>query len=99
MSVEILLSDSRGVFIPQHFALFCKNWKGVSAEQFETLERGPEPDNEWYWDTWSEVLDSAYLNLNGKRWTLWQDGDLFAICVETMTDREYEEFFGEEKCA
>ena len=77
----ILLFDSnRGIYIPQNFAqeMNREMITGVTAEQWEILEDGP--DHEWYWETWSEVESDAILNHpdHGKMY-LKQDGDLWAI--------------------
>ena len=93
--IEILLSDSRGVYIPRDFALYCEDMDGVSAEDMEILKAGP--DAEWYWEAWDSVLSNAKREINGKVWRLYQDGDLFAYCEELMTDEEYYGFFGEHR--
>ena len=93
--IEILLSDSRGVYIPRDFALYYEDMDGVSAEDMETLKAGP--DAEWYWEAWDSVLSNAKREINGKVWRLYQDGDLFAYCEELMTDEEYYGFFGEHR--
>lgn len=90
--IEILASDSRGVYVPQFFAEYCSdNWNGIHPDDLQVLVEGPE--NEWYWETWDSVLTTAkYVDKNGNEWYLYQDGDLFAICDELMTDEERENF-------
>lgn len=59
-SVELFLSDSRGIYIPRDFAQ-CVNHKilfGVSDEDLADLEN---PDSETHWDTWSDVCDNAFV--------------------------------------
>ncbi len=83
---EILLDEARGVYIPQAFAtqLDMEAWH-VKPEQVETLSEGP--DGEWYWETWDDVLRDAYYDapeskdksIKSGRWTLEQDGSLFAV--------------------
>lgn len=95
--IDILLNDSRGVYIPQNFAesFNMEDW-GVSDEDRDILLAGPDSDNEYYWDAWDDVLSNAsYTDKNGNIWYLYQDGDLFAYCDHLMTDEEYEGFFGE----
>jgi hypothetical protein len=96
--VEILLSDNRGIYIPQDFV---RNYDvtlwGFAAddEDIATLREGP--DNEWYWDAWNNVLTRAvYIRGNDgeQRWLLSQDGDLFAYCEALMTYDEKVDFFG-----
>ena len=97
--ISILLSDNRGVYIPRDFAegfeFSEQGWKNVNQEDLNILKEGPE--HEWYWETWFDVVNNAYyVDAGGKCWNLWQDGDLFAICYEKMTDDERADFFGED---
>jgi len=91
--IELLLSDSRGVFIPRDFCACFVGWTNIDPKDAETCVAGP--DQEWYWEAWDKILcDAFYEDQNGKRWTLHQDGDLFVVCEELMTDEEYENFYG-----
>lgn len=91
--VELLLSDSRGVYIPRDFATECPGWQMTRADR-KILEAGP--DHEQYWDVWHDVSQySSYTDKNGNTWYLWLEGDVFAYCHELMTDEEYENLFGE----
>lgn len=98
-AIEILLNDSRGVYIPHNFAdMFNMDDWGVSESDRAVLIAGPSYKNDWYWETWENVLSKAfYTDKSGNVWRLSQEGDLFAYCVELMTDREYADFFGEER--
>jgi len=83
LSDAILLFDgNRGRYIPQHFATTIDRSyvEGVLAADWATLEAGP--DGEDYWETWDEVLIDATLTFQGKRYCLWQDGDLWAVPIE-----------------
>ena len=92
--IEILVSDSWGVYIPQRFAVTGANWKGISAEDHEILLAGPEHEDYWY--AWEAIERDAYYTApNGNTWRLYQDGDLWAYCEPLMTDEEYYNFFGE----
>jgi hypothetical protein len=101
--LELLLSDNRGVYIPRDFAdLFSfdntltDGWSGVSAEDIEILNAGPDED--CYWEAWDDVLNNAkYTDENKNVWRLWQDGDLWLFCEALMSDEEYENFFGTER--
>lgn len=98
--LELLLNDSRGIYIPQNFAVhFNMDHWGVRDEDRDILLLGPnDAENEWYWEVWESVLNNAsYVDDKGNRWVLWQEGDLFAYCTELMTDEEYAEFFGTER--
>lgn len=98
--VELLLNDSRGIYIPQNFAEnFNMDQWGVRDEDRDILLLGPnDAENEWYWEVWENVLSNAsYIDEKGNHWHLWQEGDLFAYCSELMTDEEYVNFFGVER--
>lgn len=85
--IEILADSSRGRYIPHHFAEACdmEAW-GVKPEDAAILLAGP--DHEWYWEAWDSVLSSAsYTDDDGHTWTLYQDGDLFAV----RDDHEFED--------
>lgn len=78
------LSDSRGVYIPRDFAnSFAnrdKDVSGVNANDWTTLEAGPE--DEWYWDAWTRVCDGCVVtDEHGNQYTVWQDGDCWLIPV------------------
>ncbi len=81
---EILLDDARGIYIPQVFVtqFDLEAWH-VDPEAAAICAKGP--DEEQYWDAWDEILRDAYFDapLDSKtlklgRWTLEQDGALFA---------------------
>ena len=86
-AVILLLSDARGVYIPRDFATECEplEW-GIDNDTVKILEAGPE--HEQYWDAWDAVLDCAEREVDGNRYRLLQDGDLWAYCVERMTLEE-----------
>jgi hypothetical protein len=68
----------------------------VSYDDAAILRAGH--DGDLYWETWEHVLDTAYCMADdGRKFTLWQDGDLWAVCVDAMAAKEYREFFGEER--
>lgn len=93
--IRIIADSARGIYIPQHAAeSLVETWQGFDSEQRAILMQGPESES--YWDVWQEVLDAAtWQDMDSHIWRLYQDGDLFAICPERMTDSEYESFFGE----
>ena len=96
-NIALLLADNRGTYIPQHFAegFDMAEWH-VSDDDAATLRAGH--DGEWYWEAWDHVLDTAYyLADDGRKFILWQDGDLWAVCADALSDEEYREFFGEER--
>jgi hypothetical protein len=91
----VLYADSaRGIYIPQYFAeSSSKGWSGVEESERDILLEGPEHLE--YWDAWCKVLDNAEYHNHGHVWRLYQNGDLFVVCDELMTDDEYEGFYGE----
>lgn len=108
--IKLLLNSARGTYIPrdfvQDFAIECKEsdkeaakngkaWLGIEASDVIACE---DPNNEWYWEAWLDILNDAYwIDESDNKWTLWQDGDLFAVCDALMTKEEYLNFYGEEK--
>ena len=87
LQCEIILSDSRGIYIPQNFAeIFDMDQWNISKEDEEILISGP--DHEWYWETWDTILNNAeYIDDDGVKWQLFQDGDVFAV----VWDEDYDE--------
>ena len=93
---NLLLSNCRGVKIPQDFYnnFDLEKWHIKKSYFLNNLN---EVHSENYWCAWEEVLNNAYyLDDDGNKFVLYQDGDLFGICYEIMTDSERLEFFGED---
>lgn len=98
-AVTLILSDARGVYIPRDFVTdnyneiagdHCAAW-GIKPEDAEILASGP--DHEFYWETWDDVLQNAkYTDKDGNTYFLSQDGDLWALCYDRMTDEEKRNF-------
>lgn len=89
----LLVNGQHGQYVPQTFAEDCEGWQGISDEDLEVLE-DEDVDNEYYWETWEDVLNNAYYMQDGYKYTLWQsDGGLWAVCPDLMTEEEQEEFF------
>jgi len=89
-TIICILSDIRGTNIPMDFITdnygrpsveHCKAWH-IDLEDAEILL---DPRGESYWDTWDDIIRSAYYiakddsALKDGRWTLYQEGDLFAV--------------------
>lgn len=78
-NAKCLISSGAGIYIPKEFAkgYDMEAWH-VDVADTDILKDGAE--HEFYWDTWDYVLDNAYfIDSDGKRWTLYQDDDLFVI--------------------
>jgi len=89
---QLLLSDARGVYIPRDFA---EGFDLVAWHIDFDVSALSDPESELYWDTWERVLNNAYLIEGEYRFIIWQDGNLWAICPELMTELEKLYFFGE----
>ena len=95
--LKFLLNSARGIYIPQNFVeeFDLTKFSGIDPDDVAILH---DPDHEWYWDAWDNVLQYAtHTDEHGHKWYLHQDGDLWMICDELMTDAEYENFFGEKR--
>ena len=96
-----ILSDARGIFIPRDFLTdytgeiaveYCIAW-GLDDSNIEWWKDAADPDSDSYWDCWDWVLQHAsYTTEDGDVYRLHQDGDLWGICYEKMTDEEKENF-------
>lgn len=78
--IQLLCDDALGVYIPKRFAqmIHPDAIQGMTQEDRQILLAGP--DHEEYWDTWDWVMDRIVLTgLSGEKYTLWQDGNLWAI--------------------
>lgn len=79
--VQLLVDGAHGQYIPQIFVQNYKNYileKSVNADDLNILLEGPYA--QYYWEAWDTVEQSAILqDDNGIRWTLYQDGDLWAV--------------------
>lgn len=81
MEPTLVLSDSHGIYIPQ---MWCQgidqaeaDMLGIRLDDVKVCQAGP--DQEWYWEAWSAILDSASIVSDGVRWHLHQDGDLWEV--------------------
>lgn len=94
-AVVLLVDSCHGVYVPQRFAMNydMAQWD-VKNDVKEVLNAGP--DHGEYWEAWEDVLNNASYTKDGNKWALYQDGDLFALCVELMSDEEKKNFGIEE---
>ena len=93
-AVNILMDSARGVYIPRDFVdgFTLSKWN-LDPESWAVKTCLEGPDAEGYWDAWIEILERAEFHRDGHVWRLYQDGDLWAICEDLMTDYERENFF------
>lgn len=104
-AVTLILSDARGIYIPRDFVTdnyneiawdHCLAW-GLNADNFHNWQDCADPENEGYWDSWEWVLNNAeYIDDEGNKYRLYQDGDLWGLCYERMTSKEKSNFGFEE---
>ena len=91
-SAMLYLSDAHGVYIPQNFAELTKREcvTGVSDSDWECLLIGPTMKNEWYWEAWQSVLNSARVTepKTGVIYTVYQDGDCWLVPVDAVWECE-----------
>lgn len=90
-NIHVLLDGSRGIYIPRDFVTgFDMDAWNVSEEDAQDCS---DPENEYYWETWDSILNSAsYTSKDGRVWSLYQDSDLFAVAYDNLTDEEKESF-------
>lgn len=102
-AIRLLVDSCHGQYMPQRFAINYDlenkfdsdgKWYGSDAFDLSTIEDGP--DNPDYWEAWDNILSSTNFKQDGYTWHLHQDGDLWAYCVELMTEEEKRNFGFEE---
>ncbi len=79
----ILLVDSHhGTYTP---LIFANNF-GENIVEGKPSEDDYEcllvHENEWYWETWEQVLNNVIIEIDGRRYYLHHDEDLWAIPEE-----------------
>lgn len=100
-AVTLILSDARGIYIPRDFVTdnnneiatdHCAAW-GLTDDNRDQWADAADPESEWYWEAWTWILDNAkFTDADGDVYILHQDGDLWGLCVERMTDEEKSNF-------
>ena len=93
-SIILFLDGARGQYIPRDFArtIKRKHVQGVSLELLERLAKENSNESEFYWEEWETVLNNAKIVFDGAEYTLHNDGDLWLINYEAMTEQEREDF-------
>ena len=88
----ILICDSHyGVYIPQIVTEEFINderfdWSDVSEESVQTLLKGC--DEEFYWESWEDVLDNLKIEIDGEKYHMIQNEDVWLIPDECMDELE-----------
>jgi len=96
-AVMLLLDSNRGRFIPRDFVtdslgaldlVHCAKW-GLTEANREQWEAAYDPENECYWEAWDWILNNAeFVTEEGDKFRLHQDGDLWALCYDRMSQDE-----------
>lgn len=94
-AINLLVTDSHCQYVPEVFArnFDLTLWSGVDQDDVDIILKGPH-NNDEYWDAWDYILTHAVYYHQGNVFYLHQDGDLFAVCDDLMTEDEYINFFG-----
>lgn len=85
METICLLDSSRGIYIPQQFAIvYGDDCKGLDEKSTEALTESLKvclfgPNHADYWEAWEEVVDHAILIMDDGEYVLRQDSDLWAV--------------------
>ena len=100
-AVVYILSSACGIFIPRDFLTddlgdiaeeHCIAW-GLDNSNSDWWKDAADPDSDNYWDCWNWILANAkYTTPDGDIYRLHQDGDLWGVCYEKMTDEEKKNF-------
>lgn len=92
--IALLLDSSRGQYIPRDFV------KSFDLEKFQCIDQQAiedcqNPENEYYWESWQNILDRAKYIEDGRTFTLHQDDNLWLLCIDELSEDERINFFGE----
>jgi len=84
------LDESRGIHLPKDFYhIFRWDKSNLKKEDYSALENS---DNEDYFEVWDEVVSNLEMDFNGWTYRIHQDGGVFFVCYELMTDEEKRNF-------
>ena len=82
----LLVSDGFGVYIPQAFTerVNFERVRNVDPADWAIIAKGPTDYNLDYWEAWDCILQDADITADdGSVYYLWQDGDLWAVPMDT----------------
>jgi hypothetical protein len=77
---RLIVADNWGVYIPQRFCegMDSADSARLNVDHADVLVCQAGPEQEWYWEAWQNILDSATVtDSNGQEWGLYQNGDLW----------------------
>ena len=89
-NVKYIVDGAHGVYVPMVFAQTVNRalLSGVAVETLDYLAKEESVEDDGFWDAWDSVLNNARITHNGKIYHLHQDGDLFAIAWDNLTEDE-----------
>lgn len=91
-NIELLCDSHHGVYLPSIWCTNTDNIWNINSKDWEYLSDHNNLEDENYWDVWNDVLnDASYTDKRGVVWTLYQDGDLWAIAYDELSIEEKEE--------
>ena len=76
--IVCIVDGCQGVEVAKSFinSFHREHWN-ISKSDADILNN---PDHDDYWEVWDEVLrDASFTDADGSIWSLYQDGDLFAV--------------------
>lgn len=79
LDVLLWADDHHGIYCPQ-YALQRLNRDqvtGIQDDDWSTVLAGP--DQEWYWESWANIIDSATIALDGNQYRIDQDGIVWLV--------------------
>ena len=93
-NIIFLCDSSHGIYLPSFFCSHSENIWNINQEDWNYIASTENVEKEDYWEVWESILSNAeYVDSTGKVWTLHQDGDLFAVAMDSMTEQEKIDFF------
>ena len=93
-NAKCIVDGAHGVFVPKVFAKTVNRalLSGVSIETLDYLAKEESLEDDGFWDTWDSVLNNVRIKVEGKIYHLHQDGDLFIINWDNLTEDESKAF-------
>lgn len=90
-AIILFCNNASGIYIPQRFAQEIKRDLVVGIEP-DFLEHLLDPEGENYWSDWDHVLNYCQVKNGDNTWILFQDGDLWLLDLDRMTEEEKQNF-------
>lgn len=90
----LLIDGHHGIYIPKIFAedVIAGNYKVKNKKDaiiLESLSELGNPENEFYWEAWADLIGNIILiGLGGQEYYLHQEDDLWAVPVGESFDDE-----------